>query len=374
MNNYHTIPIVISEYGVSTGRGMAQKDYNTNRNQGHTNEQEQGYAIIECYEDIMNAGCAGSCVFTWQDEWFKRTWNTMANIDLLNTPYWSDYQTNEQYFGLLTFDPGEEESISYVDGDTSEWTEEDIVAKNGDITLSMKYDEKFIYFMVDKKDFDPDNDVFYIPIDTNPKVGSTYCERYDIVFDRACDFVIYIDGKSSSRVVVQERYEAMRAMFYHETHDMDAYLNPVDRDTAVFKNIDLLLQTATPLLTGIWSSSSETYETGSLRYGNANPDSEDFDSLADYIFTDSGVEIRIPWQLLNFSNPSEMMIHDDYYEHYGIENLHIDNMWVGVSDGENREYRISLSSFELEGWGKSVTYHERLKRSYYILKEYWTGS
>ena len=235
-------------------------------------------------------------------------------------------------------------------------------------------DEKFIYFMVDKKDFDPINDVFYIPIDTNPKVGSTYCERYDIVFDRACDFVIYIDGKSSSRVVVQERYEAMRAMFYHETHDMDAYLNPVDRDTAVFKNIDLLLQTATPLLTGIWSSSSETYETGSLRYGNANPDSEDFDSLADYIFTDSGVEIRIPWQLLNFSNPSEMMIHDDYYEHYGIENLHIDNMWVGVSDGENREYRISLSSFELEGWGKSVTYHERLKRSYYILKEYWTGS
>ena len=374
LNNYHTIPIVISEYGVSTGRGMAQKDYNTNRNQGHTNEQEQGYAIIECYEDIMNAGCAGSCVFTWQDEWFKRTWNTMANIDLLNTPYWSDYQTNEQYFGLLTFDPGEEESVSYVDGDTSEWTEEDIVAKNGDITLSMKYDEKFIYFMVDKKDFDPDNDVFYIPIDTNPRVGSTYCERYNIVFDRACDFVIYIDGKSSSRVVVQERYEAMRAMFYHETHDMDAYLNPVDRDTAVFKNIDLLLQTATPLLTGIWSSSSETYETGSLRYGNANPDSEDFDSLADYIFTDSGVEIRIPWQLLNFSNPSEMMIHDDYYEHYGIENLHIDNMWVGVSDGENREYRISLSSFELEGWGKSVTYHERLKRSYYILKEYWTGS
>ena len=119
--------MVISEYGVSTGRGMAQRDANTGRNQGHMTEQEQGQALIDCYEDIMAAGSAGSCVFTWQDEWFKRTWNTMAYVDLDNTPYWSDYQTNEQYFGLLAFDPGEEKSVCYVDGDPSEWTEEDVV-------------------------------------------------------------------------------------------------------------------------------------------------------------------------------------------------------------------------------------------------------
>ena len=41
----------------------------------------------------------------------------MANVDLLKTPYWSDYQTNEQFFGLLSFDPGNERSVSYVDGD-----------------------------------------------------------------------------------------------------------------------------------------------------------------------------------------------------------------------------------------------------------------
>ncbi|EJW91528.1 hypothetical protein EVA_20366, partial [gut metagenome] len=27
----------------------------------------------------------------------------MYAVDLKRTPYWSDYQTNEQYFGLLTF-------------------------------------------------------------------------------------------------------------------------------------------------------------------------------------------------------------------------------------------------------------------------------
>ena len=225
INNFHNIPVVISEYGITTGRGRAQVDENTGRSQGHITEQEQGRYLIDCYEDIMDAGSAGSCMFTWQDEWFKRTWNTMHAVDLDNTPYWSDYQTNEQFFGLLTFDPGEEESVCYVDGDPSEWAEEDVVLERDGGSLSMKYDEKFLYFYARQEGFDPETDTLYIPIDTTPKTGSTYCENYDLTFERACDFVIRIDGTDNSRVVVQERYEVLRAMFMHETEDQDAYLD-----------------------------------------------------------------------------------------------------------------------------------------------------
>ena len=373
LNDYHTIPVVISEYGVSTGRGMAQRDANTGRNQGHMNEQEQGQALIDCYSDIMAAGSAGSCVFTWQDEWFKRTWNTMTNVDLDNTPYWSDYQTNEQYFGLLTFDPGKEESVCYVDGDASEWTEEDVILETDAGTLSMKYDEKFLYFYVNAPGFDPESDVLYLPIDTTPKTGSTYCANYDISFERPCDFVICIDGTENSRVVVQERYEVMRAMFLNATELVDPYVNEVAADTPVFKEIDLVLQFL-PMGADILDNELyESYETGALRCGNANPEAEDFDSLADYIFTDSGVEIRIPWQLLNFGNPSEMMIHDDYYENYGVELIHIDEMYVGFALKGDTEHRIPLGVLPLEGWGKTVTYHERLKESYYILQDFWAG-
>lgn len=371
---HHTMPVVISEYGVSTGRGMAQRDYNTGRNQGNMSEDEQGEALIECYEDIMAAGCAGSCVFTWQDEWFKRTWNTMHAVDLLNTPYWSDYQTNEQYFGLLSFDPGNEKSVCYVDGDTSEWTDDDLVVENGDMSLSMKYDEKFIYFLIEKEDFSSDDDKIYIPIDTTQKTGSTYCSNYDMSFARACDFLIVIDGKENSRVLVQERYDTLRAMYYHETDDKDAYVNEVDADTPVFNPIHLMLQTATPLLTGNWTATAETYETGLLTYGNANPEDEDFCSLADFIFTDNGVELKLPWQLLNFGNPSEMMIHDDYYENYGVEFIKIDRMYLGITDENYGKQRVNMEPFELEGWGKEVTYHERLKESYYIIKDYWTNN
>lgn len=373
LTNYHTIPVVISEYGVSTGRGMAQKDYNTGRNQGNMSEDQQGQAIIECYEDIMAAGCAGSCVFTWQDEWFKRTWNTMHAVDLENTPYWSDYQTNEQYFGLLSFDPGEEESVCYVDGDISEWKPEDIVIQDKALAVSMKYDEKFVYFLIYKEDFSPEQDTIYIPIDTTPKTGSTYCENYDLSFERASDFLIVIDGEKNSRILVQARSEVLRAMFYHETDDMDPYLDVMEKDNPWFKRIYLMLQTATPLLTGNWEATAETYETGVFTYGNANPSSEEFNSLADFIFSDDYIELKIPWQLLNFSNPSEMMIHDDYYEHYGVEYIHIDEMFVGAATLSDTEERIRMASLPLKGWGKDVTYHERLKESYYILKEYWNS-
>ena len=368
---HHTMPVVISEYGISTGRTMAHRDQNTGRNQGNLSEQEQGQSLISCYQDIQDTGCAGGCVFTWQDEWFKHTWNTMHAVDLLKAPYWSDDQSNDQHFGLLSFDPGSERSVCYVDGDCSEWTEEDVVIQNDIGSVSMKYDEKSLYFLIQKADFSPETDTLYLPIDTTPNTGSTYCENYDLSFARPCDFVLVIDGTENSRILVQERYDPMRAMSFHEIADQDAYIDPVDTDTPVFKPIELMLQTATPLLTGNWQASAETYETGLLTYGNANPESEDFNSLADFIFSGDCIELKLPWQLLNFDNPAEMMIHDDYYEHYGVKWISINEMHIGITDNTHGQFRTPMAAFPLEPWGRHVTYHERLKESYYMLQDYW---
>ena len=371
LRRHHTMPVVISEFGVSTGRGMAQKDQNTGRNQGHMSEQEQGQALAACWADIMEADCAGGCVFTWQDEWFKRTWNTMHAANLQRTPYWSDYQTNEQYFGLLSFDPGREESVCYVDGDLYEWTEEDKIFDTGDRALSMKYDERFVYLLAYQKGFSNGQRKLYISFDVTPNTGSTYCESNGLRFTQPVDFLLTIDGADNSRLEVQERYEVLRAMFYHETHNDDAYLDPPDADTPVFKPIDLMLQTATPLLTGDWLASAEVYETGRLTYGNANPVSPAYNSLADFIFAEDYVELKLPWQLLNFADPSRMTIHDDYYDgNYGVAYITIDTLYLGLTDGTEAE-RTALHPAALQGWGNRVTWHERLKSSYYTMQALW---
>lgn len=371
LTNHHTIPVVITEFGVSTGRGMAQKDHNTGRNQGNTAEHEQGQALVECWEDIKASGCNGGCIFTWQDEWFKRTWNTMYAIDLKRTPYWSDYQTNEQYFGLLSFDPGQKKSVCYVDGDVSEWTEKDIVV-DGSARLSVKYDEKFIYFLVQKNGFNFAKDTLIIPLDITPKSGSNYSENYNLQFDRDVDFLIVINGMENSRILVQERYEALRSTYSQNVDDIDTYItgNFPDKNSPKFVPVDMILQTATALMYNDNTAKAEVYETGKLLYGNANPEKKNFNSLADFNVNGEYVEIKLPWQLLNFADPSRMNIHDDYYngENYGVSHIHVDRIYAGVENGEKRTV---LHPIKLKGWGNKVTYHERLKSSYYIIQNLW---
>ncbi|MEG0318759.1 MAG: hypothetical protein RR627_02545 [Niameybacter sp.] len=361
INDHHTMPVIISEFGIPTSRGMASKDINTGRNQGNMSEDDQAEALVTCYEDIKAAGCAGSVVFIWQDEWFKRTWNTMHGVNLQHTAYWSDYQTNEQYFGLLSFDPGKEQSICYVDGDIAEWSVADRVFETKDLALSMKYDEKFIYLLAYKKGFKEDEKL-YIPIDTTPQSGSRYEERSGLKFDRAADFVLEIDGRANSRVWVQERYEVLRAIYAEETEGINAYETPPAPDSSVFKPIQLILQNR--------EAQEVTYETGLLTYGNANPYEEGYNSLADFCFSGDYVEIKLPWQLLNFSNPSKMMIHDDYYKHYGVEEIPIKKMYVGIGTA-SQETPITLKAFNLKGWSNKPTYHERLKPAYFAMQELW---
>ena len=393
INAHHTMPVVISEFGVPSSRGMAAHEA-LGRNQGFMSETEQGEALISMYEDIKAAGSAGGIVFTWQDEWFKRTWNTMAGADLDMTAYWSNYQTNEQYFGLLAFDPGEEDSICYVDGDKSDWSEEDRVMEQDGYRLSMKYDEKFIYFLVEKAGLDLKKDKLYLPVDTTPKSGALKAENFgNIAMSQPADFIIELDGVENSRVWVQEYYDMIEALYFEEIGSQNFFSKEFpEKDSEKFGQIRLFLQKYDYFEKADMSSEDkndkrlafhefdrtnrlqyqvqELYETGKLTYGNADPAAKDFNSLADFCGGEGFVEIRLPWQLLGFSDPVEMKIHDDYYENFGVEYLKIDEMQVGVGDGTET---IEMVPFALEKLGKKPAYHERLKESYYILQEYWNG-
>ena len=369
---HHSIPVVISEFGASSSRGMAQASSVSGRSHGGLTEEEQGRAIAACYEDIMAAGCAGSIVFSWQDEWYKNSWNTLHAVDLTKAPYWSDYQTAGQSFGLLAFDPGEERSVSYVDGDLEEWGPEDVAAGGGDSSLSIKYDEKFLYLLAYQQGFQEGEERLFIPLDITPESGSNYCSNYGVKMEEQADFLVVIDGKEESRVLVQERYEVLRAMYGRELEYTDPYANPPDKESPLFKTIQL------PLTLREFTDDLEAqprsvlYETGALVYGNANPSSEEYNSLADFCFAGDYVEIRLPWQLLNFSCPAEMLVHGDYYEHYGVENLEIDSLGAGI--GLGGEEHIPMERFPLEGWGRDASYHERLKQSYYAVQEMWAGN
>lgn len=368
INEHHTIPVVISEFGLPSSRGIARIDRARGMDQGNLSEAEQAERLKVLYKDIKTAGCAGAIVFEWQDEWFKRTWNTWPGVDLTRNAYWSDYQTNEQSFGLITFDPGEEESIVYVDGDVEEWKDVPWLIQDENSGLQAVYDEKFVYFHVYVKDM-CEGDVIYLPVDITPNSGAYKEAESGLEFEQPVDFLIRLDGESNSAMFVQEYYDILFATERREIWEEDAFINPPRKDSQKFNLIQQLLRRKIILINGE-EMEPWLFPTGELMYGNANPDHEDFNSLADFIVEGDHIELRIPWTMFNFSDPSQMRIHDDYYKHYGVEEMKIGSMDISMQilrDGHNSVK--PFGTLKLDGWGNHPTWHMRVKAAYYAIQE-----
>ena len=114
-----------------------------------------------------------------------------------------------------------------------------------------------------------------------------------------------------------------------------------------------------------------SYETGKLAYGNGDPNSDDYQSLSDFIYNaqDGTLEIRIPWQLLNVMDPSTKQIMSDFYTEQNITPTDFEQFTVGLGVLTQENQRISLDgAYTYDTW-KMPTYHERLKPSYTILQE-----
>lgn len=371
LNLHHTIPVVVSEFGATTGRGMAQYNTGNDRKEGQLSEKEQSEAIVECYKDIVNSGCAGACVFSWQDEWHKRTWNTMYAADLSRNVYWHDVQTSDENFGLLAFEPGKDQSTCVVDGDISEWDEKDVVIEYDDgSNVSVKYDEAYLYLRIYKPDYVFGTESLYLPIDTTQKTGTSYCAKYNLNFQRDADFLLVIHNEQDSALLVQDRYHSIHANYEEEINGKNAYIQPPEKDSDQFEVIQMAIKDVYHQYEEN-KTSLDAFETGRLRYGDANPEHADYDSLADFMVKGENIEIRLPWLLLNFSDPSRMQIHDDYYDgNYGIQFIDLKELFIGLGDSNEV---IEMGSVSLKGWGNETTYHERLKPAYYALQDYWTG-
>jgi len=192
-------------------------------------------------------------------------------------------------------------------------------------------------------------------------------------FERDVDFVIILDGADKSRVVTHQRYNAFNAAWSH-AYGLDIpYIAPPDVDTPVFSNIQFASQNIALNVDGTTVlKDKETFPTGKLYMGNGNPKSPDFDSKSDFIINGNELEMRIPWALLNFGDPSRMYVHDDYYLHYGIEFIKINRIYIGIGSGDTIENRIPLTALPLTGWDNKPTFHERLKASYYVIQQEWT--
>jgi len=102
--HYPQMPLVIGEYGVPSSWGNAHDSPSGMHHGGHDERQQMRYNA-RMSQNIHEAGLAGGMLFAWLDEWWKRTWI----VDELTFPreryrLWHNLASPEENFGLIAFE------------------------------------------------------------------------------------------------------------------------------------------------------------------------------------------------------------------------------------------------------------------------------
>lgn len=365
LGSYHTMPVMAAGFGISTARGMI-----SDRNEEPVTEERQGEELLTIYQDMRTAGFVGGFITSWQDEWERKSWNTAYAQDYENNYLWKDVQTEGQGYGLMEFNSNQYE----VDGEISEWKQEDEVLKAEGIILSASMDGEGLCLMLQGKNIErmlQENIPVYLPIDVTEESGSRYwCHNgKNLTFEKAADFILCIQGKENTRLLVHSRYESVRENFLKEIAGENPFLEYPDKWEQKFVPVTMAMKNNTMVAElnhkNMHLKYLPVWETGKLTYGNNNPDKKNYNSQGDFYFSQA-LEIRIPWGMLNFANPMQRLVHKDYYENYGVDFQEIKTIALGMGLGEDT---IPMKAFPLK-W-KEKPYEERCKRSYYMIQASW---
>jgi hypothetical protein len=393
LKRHHKMPIVVAEFGLPTSRGVARNNYTLGYNHGGHTEKEQGEAVADMFDSIIKTGYAGGIVFAWQDEWFKKTWNSEDMDVAENRPYWSNYMVPEQCYGLLSIDPGRKAPMSHVDGDISEWKGKKPLISSDGMELYVMNDEKYVYFLLKDSKRNVETQKYYIGADIVRGLGSDEWREEGIFFSRLTDIVIVIDGKKNTRVLVegaQDTYNrkwSRSGGYFVEDIDGNKILignffendpRMMVKNSGIFNTWRLLLCRPLFLPQTKEHIPIDILYAGKLLHGNSNPESLEYNNLADFYISsqNEAIELRIPWMLLNAADPSTRMFYGDLY----AEGINIDPEHFTTNptetDGIYFELRRAGDIISAEPvfytwfpWGDSPSYHERLKESYYMIQK-----
>ncbi len=356
LKTQYSVPLLIAEYGLSTSRGKAHLGLN-GYDQGGLNEDEQAKLVSKMTNDIALEGCAGGLVFEWADEWFKSTWNINMYYPDDPTKRTQNLSSAEQSYGILWYDT----STSYPDGDLSEWKNAYKVNDN----LKVMYDANYMHLLLTLPDgFDTSKDTFFVPISTNG-TGSKFSKKYNLKFSDNTDFLLVFNGKDNTRILCDKaqdefhyKFGVIRKVF--GTSQSKAY----KQNTGEYDKINTFVSNEIIVPSTNERIEPRYYEGGLLKFGNANPDSSDYDSSADFYYNGNTVEIRIAWYLLNVMNPTTKACISTPFKGDEITYSNFD----AIKIGSGTEGKIKLNDAKFTGV-KNVKLTQRLKKVYYSLQD-----
>ncbi len=283
--HYAQMPLIIAEFGVPSSWGVAHYAQ-SGMNHGGFDEAEQGDCDIRMYGNMLEAGCGGGVMFAWIDEWFKRTWVTDPfDFGVDDRVMWQNIMAAEQNFGLKGFKK-----------EVLDW--QTLASYSGSEPLDSietSMDHAFYYLKLHTNQDFATLDTLWVALDTYDAVlGERVLMSGDTVQNGA-EFLLRITNDEADLFVTQayDLYGIWHGIssaeqLYHSTTTLGAPWNIVR-----WKNN---------------SGDQDIQYVGHLKLNRLNLPATSMDAVTR---TGDSISIRLPWSLLQFTNPAYSTVFAD---------------------------------------------------------------
>ena len=406
LKDYHkNFPILVGEYGVATSWYPVRISKGS-ENMGGYNEREQAQLLVKWTQYIHDLNYAGGVVFQYLDEW----WHPSTILKDFQSPnsmtIWFNVMDAEQNFGVETFCAPA--PIPLLRGQKNDWEKAEELSsfqlkfhKEGELKkLYATSDFAFLYLRLDIEPWKDDEwktGEYWLALSTFPgHLGSTTLPEINLELGTGATFLIQLKPENKGKILIAENYnvfkkEKVPAILGGEQlvrkGNQKMQPPPSLQPDVKFEEISLLTQNYHIGTDGtIYPARQSVFSD--LRYGTADPLSEDFNSLAAWhVDLKIGmIELRIPWMLLYFADPSRRNVlmgfvsegEDDFgaiteqTPGIGVVAIHVDPDYQITTLPQHQNQVIESDNIPLYSWKTWVevpSYDTILKKSYYALQE-----
>jgi len=372
--HYSNRPLIIAEFGVPSSWGNIHTAHN-GIHHGGLNEEEQGDSISRMLNNMLEANTGGGMLFAFIDEWWKPTWLTNEfDFPFDRRAYWHNVLAPEQNYGLLAFAPERSEYVTLNQSNTIDsWTGNEVYQ------LQASFDSEFFHVNLALDRTISSDDELIIGFDT---------------YDSGLGEVILPAGNATQGIKTNQGNEFSLRIFFEE-NKWKAYFfvtpaydlfglwnNEHDPQIQMLQSISSegsgwnLLQWKTnyslfpdPSITDTFYGISEnTIDTiGILGVQELGEPLLSDDAI---LLNDQSISLRIPWGLLQFSDPAQLQVFHDETSSALIgsktsEGIAVAVVMNNILQGESE--RFSWTAWDDRHDMPNV--EERIKPAYYLYQQ-----
>jgi hypothetical protein len=353
--------VMVTELGIPSSLGVAHNGP-LDRDQGNHSEEEALAMNAQMLRDLEEEGYAGGILFEWIDEWFKFTWNTLElELPGDRRQLWKNDLTNEKFFGLVGAEPGTE-PVVVLDGSNEEWEgngSQVIAESEGPVSeVRAVKDERALYLglLLDEPESWREQPVT-VGIDVRPGENRGLPANPG-VYPQA-DVAVVIGPDDQADLLQAAWWEPTRIRYGLGFGHVDVDAAEMEEGSGVWvRPLQILNRPTTVPATGE-KKPSELYELGPFPFGSTDPGSPDFDDRTIVAADGDVIELRLPWALLGFSDPSSLTLYDEQPDG-PTRTLEAGRLGIAVLAGGEL---LETTGYAWDPWQR-VTWHERRKEGF----------